>query len=200
MFPSPFNTKRLIFNEDSISKQEQSTPNASQAEITLPLVKKSNPDELVSWIDSLESRVKDTLRHQNNELKQFNVEHEREKAKDKYRYAVFEQSFQKLGNIVQNNRLDSDAESTTEANKMNIDEIDESNSKVGGEYQGYRNVSEDKSDIEENVVSDDSDIIEIIESEEEGDQQEIEQEMEQEIEQETEQETEQENEEDLLFF
>ena len=199
MFPSPFNTKRLIFNEDSISKQEQSTPNASQAEITLPLVKKSNPDELVSWIDSLESRVKDTLRHQNNELKQFNVEHEREKAKDKYRYAVFEQSFQKLGNIVQNNRLDSDAESTTEANKMNIDEIDESNSKVGGEYQGYRNVSEDKSDIEENVVSDDSDIIEIIESEEEGDQQEIEQEMEQEIEQETEQETEQENEEDLLF-
>ena len=190
MFPSPFNTKRLLFNEDSISKQEQSTPNASQAEISLPLVKKSNPDELVSWIDSLESRVKDTLRHQNNELEQFNVEHEREKAKQKYRYAVFEQSFQKLGNIVQNNRLDSDAESTTEANNMNIDETD---SNVGGETQESQEVSEDKSDIEENVVSDDSDIIEIIESEEEGDQSEEEQEIEQD-----EPEADQ-NEEDVLF-
>lgn len=160
MFPSPFSTKRLLLDEKSISKQAQSTPNASQAEISLPLVKKSNPDELVSWIDSLESRVKDTLRHQNNELKQFNVEHERERAKDKYRYAVFEQSFQKLGHIVQTNSVDSEVELATEAKQTKIHESHSSVEESG-------NSQELSPNDEGNEVSDDSDIIEIIESEEE---------------------------------
>lgn len=201
MFPSPFGTKRLLLNEESISKQAQSTPNASQAEITLPLEKKSNPDELVSWIDGLESRVKDTLRHQNNELEQFNVEYEREKAKDKYRYAVFEQSFQKLGHIVQNNRLDSETESATEANKMNIDESGSKVAKESQESYESQEVSENESDSEENVVreqSDDSDIIEIIESEEEMPEA-SEEEIEEEQSEENEQENELEVEEDMLF-
>lgn len=155
-FPSPFRHKPIL-SDESLLKQAQSTPNASLADITLPLVRKPKADELVSWIDSLESRVKDTLRTQSSELEQFRVEHEQERTKERFRFAVFEDLFRKLGEIVhgqteEDGQQEEDVEE--EAQEIEVDEESEG----AGEEEMEADESEDQ-DMDDTGASDDQDVI-----------------------------------------
>lgn len=59
-----------------------------------------DPDQLVSWIDSLKSRVNSTLDQQTEEISQLRLSTEHESVKNKYRHHIFSEPFDKLGDLL----------------------------------------------------------------------------------------------------
>lgn len=111
-FPLPFNTKRIQKPSDSSRRDESSfvsfddTPapvhgTISEVDISIESSRvRDDPADLLSWIDSLNVRAKLAIRHQHQEQVNLARRAKELELRQKYRDAVFDEPFNKLGQLL----------------------------------------------------------------------------------------------------
>lgn len=129
----------------------------------------TNPDSIVSWIDSLKLRVNDTLSQQNTELKRLRESVKEEELRLKYRSHIFEEPFNKLGEYLKEQHAgeaDIDPELPFIEEEEQALVYENSDASYPEEEQELAYLQFGKKEPSE---AEDSDVIEIISSEDEND-------------------------------
>ena len=168
-FPSPFKVKPLIKKQklETPAQSEIHTPSKSKVienSRTITSIEHDNRQEdVLSWIDDLDSRIKRTLSRQYIESIELKNQTNMEDMREKYRQVPFDDSFRKLSSILKKgNEVDSDQEASYEVaeGKLPTDNEDD-------EMDFSEDVETNETPELESEGQLDDDIIEIISSERE---------------------------------
>lgn len=159
-FPSPPAAKKDANDTETtnIHTNASIAPNTSA-------IPDANPDNLVSWIDSLKLRVDKTLSQQNHELRKLRESAREEELRLKYRTHVFDEQFHQLGEYLKNQSPPQLA--------LQLPYIEEEEQALVDEDEQLQ-FPEEESELEyppqDAPSEEESDVIEIISSEEEADE------------------------------
>lgn len=164
-FPSP---PPVVKKSTGDARNSATQPNTSVISVNTSINADTNPDTLVSWIDSLKARVNDTLTQQTSELQQLRISAKQEELRLRYRSHVFLEPFDKLGvYLEQEAHKQQRTELAVDDEKEALPFIEEEETALVKEYE-YSPYPEEAPELEYQNEQDDSDVIEIISDEEDG--------------------------------
>lgn len=160
-FPSP---PPVVKKSTGDARNSATQPNTSVISVNTSINADTNPDTLVSWIDSLKARVSDTLTQQTSELQQLRISAKQEELRLRYRSHVFLEPFDKLGvYLEQEAHKQQQTELAVNDEKEALPFIEEEETALVKEYE-YSPYPEEAPELEYQ----NSDVIEIISDEEDG--------------------------------